>query len=153
MTKTKTRDDDVLVMERETATGFRPAPSTRRVEADPTLFPKLTPEPGLGRFWAEISDDLTIADQKKIPVDGAWTPILQRIAPLIHDWNAYAHNEETGEWEPLPAPAVGGWEVLERVRPAVAAFLTMCLKYNMGGTLPKEPNSSSDTDAGKPATG
>jgi hypothetical protein len=147
MSKTKTLD----FVANGTAHGFRAAPSTRIVKANPELFPKLAPAEGLDWFEAEIADDLTIADQKAILTTGPWEPIMRQIAPLIVSWNAAALNQETGEWEELPPPAEAGWEVLERVSQNVSAFLVMCFKFNVGSDLPKGPASSSDTDDGAAA--
>lgn len=144
----KTKELDAFVMN-GTAHGFRAAPSTRIVKANPELFPKLAPaDVGMDWFTAEIADDLTIADQKAILTTGPWEPIMRQIAPLVFSWNAAALNRETDIWEELPPPAEAGWEVLERVSQNVTAFLVMCFKFNLGGDLPKGQDSSGSTDDG-----
>lgn len=143
----KTKAPDPLVMN-GTAHGFRAAPSTRIVKANPDLFAKLAPAEGMAWFEAEVRDDLTILQQRNLPTTGAWEPIFRMMAPWVVGWNASEQNEETGEWEPLPPPAEAGWEVFERVSTHVAAFLVLAFKFNLGSDLPKGPQPTSGTDDG-----
>lgn len=147
MTKTKELEP-VMQVANGVAHGFRPMLTTRTVVADPDAYPQLRPADGMEPFTAEISDQLTMAEQKRIPVSGPWPPILQMIAPWVVSWNAGKLNGTTGEWEVLPPPAEAGWEVLEEVSAHVCAFLTICLKRNVGGDLPKGSSNIGDMGDG-----
>jgi hypothetical protein len=130
------------------AHGYRPAPSRRRVTPDLEKMAHLAPADGLEPFWADIDGDLTIAEQRAIPVTGPWQPILEQIAPRILAWNAGAVNPDTGEWELLPPPAEAGWQVLEQVSQHVVSFLVLALKFGSGSDLPKGRTPANGTRDG-----
>jgi hypothetical protein len=140
------------------AYGYRPAPSTRTVIADPARFPNANElirnaldrlgSGTAGFFEAEISDELTFAQLDKLNLNKPWADVFEQIAPYVISWNADAVNEDTGEWERLPAPAEAGPEVFRQVRTAVPLFLWLCLKLHLGGELPKELSSSDGMDDG-----
>lgn len=158
MTKSKVLEPETQAVN-GWAHGYRPSPTTRTVVADPERFP----DPNemmrgalerLGRgtdtyFEAEISAELTFAQLDKLNLARPWSDVFQQLAPYVIAWNAEALNEETGEWERLPAPVEAGPDVFRQVRTAVPLFLWLCLKLNIGSDLPKGPRLSNAMDDGE----
>jgi hypothetical protein len=142
------------------AYGYRPKPSTRTVKAEldrfskaagiTELLEKMSSDTGVV-FEAEITSELTISAQEKLTLNKPWPEVYKDLAPFVIGWNAGADDTPGGEFEALPAPASAGWEVFKRLRTDVALFLYFCLKFNLGGELPKERSSTGDTVDGADA--
>ena len=141
------------------AYGYRPKPTTRTIRADPERFTKsgisalierLAPDTG-NPFEAEIIAEITMSAQERLTLEKPWPDVYKDLAPYVIGWNAAADDNPQGKFEPLPAPADGGWEVFKRLRNNVAMFIWICLKFNVGGDLPKEQSSSGSTDDGEDA--
>ena len=130
--------------------GYIPKPRTRRVVADPERYPRLSPWDDAPPFWADIRDDLTFNQMNAIPTVGKVTYQDQQkiIAPYVHAWNAWAINDESGEWEQAPPPAEAGWEIFGSQTQHVTSFLVACLKFGAGTDLPKLLSRSGSTDSG-----
>lgn len=105
-------------------------------------------------FRATIITSLSFAEIDAIPLNGEATyqDIFSAIAPYVVAWNAMGRNAETGEYEPVPAPAEAGPEALRVVDPLVSIFLAAKLKrVHLGdpeAREKKEPHAS-DTPAGR----
>lgn len=109
-------------------------------------------------FRATIITSLSFAEIEAIPFSSETTydEIFPTIAPYVVAWNAMGRNAETGEYEPLPAPADGGPEMLRKVEPRVTVFLASKLRtVHLGDQTvrPKALTPSGDTPAGRNGTG
>lgn len=111
-------------------------------------------------FRATIVTSLSFAEIDAIPLtsDATYEQLFPTIAPYVVAWNAMGRNAETGEYEPLPAPADAGPDVLRKVEPIVSLFLAGHLRrVHLGDPDdPKDgsgPKPSASTPAGKSASG
>jgi hypothetical protein len=128
---------------------YIPARRSRIAIADPETFPRLTPEGDDVPFWIEIDDALTFRQIEQLPEDTTWHKQMQAIAPYVYDWNAVAELDDgSGRWEPVPPPAVGGWEQLLTQTLHVTSFIFACLKYNIDLKLPKGLKPTKPMDSG-----
>lgn len=120
---------------------------TRRAVCD---WPSLQPEDGAEPLWAEINDDLTVAEWERIPglKDTAVTvaEVQAAIAPHVLAWNCTAVNTASGQWETVPAPAELGGEALTYVSKRITTWLWLCLKAGADLNLPKGASNGSATD-------
>ena len=134
--------------------GFFPKPRTRRVTADPDIFPRLAPWEDAPPFWADIVDTLTFGQILSIPTESGTTYRAQQeiIAPWVIAWNAWAFNTETDAWEPAPPPAEYGPDIFESQTKDVTSFLVACFKFAAGTGLPKSGSRSESADSGNDAT-
>jgi hypothetical protein len=55
---------------------------------------------------------------------------LEKLAPYIHEWNAYGEDPETGEYEKLPPPRVAGADVFECI---LDKQIDWCIRVVMHG--------------------
>lgn len=115
-------------------------------------------------FRATIVTSLSFGEIEAIPLnsDATYEQLFPTIAPFVVAWNAMGRNAETGEYEPLPAPADAGPEVLRKVEPMVSIFLAAKLRKvhlevvegrplgsKPAGSTPDGP-SASDSDSAPP---
>lgn len=131
--------------------GYIPPQRTREIEA--TFEAAEGAEP----FRATIVTSLTFAEVEAIPFhsEAKWNDIFKAIAPYVLAWNAMGRNPETGQYEPIPAPAEGGWLTLRAVDMSVSLFLAEKLKtVYLGDTdaRKKESTPSDDTPDGRRET-
>lgn len=135
------------------AGGYIRKQSTRTVRALPGEFPRLTPDDDQVPFWAIIADGLTFRQLNNIPTSGpdaTFENQMKAIAPYVYDWNAWGEVEDQpGVWLPVPAPAVGGWEMFLSQTTYVTSFLVACLKLGAALDLPKGAPSMKNTDSGE----
>lgn len=134
------------------AGGYVPARRTRIARATKDNFPRLTPDDEQLPFWAEIDDALTFRQLAQIPTDenATYADQMRAIAPYVYNWNAWGELDgEPGTWAPVPAPAVGGWEMFQSQTLHVTSFLVACLKYQIDLLLPKGSTRSTTTDSGE----
>jgi hypothetical protein len=141
------RNLDPMIVE---AGGFQQAPRTRRVVADPDIYPRMSPWEDAPPFWAEIDDTLTFDEMTAIPADRKTTYLQQQeaIAPYVYAWNAWAYDEESEAWVAAPAPADYGSDIFATQTTHVTTFLVACLKYGRGTDLPKLQSRSESSDSG-----
>lgn len=127
-------------------TGFIPAQRTKVIEMTSDVAEGAEP------FRATIVTNLTFNEVDAIPLSGQWMDIFRSIAPYVLEWNAMGRNIETGEYEPLPAPAVAGPDVLQSVTFDVSQFLVLRIKTAHLGD-PDEPGANPEASDDSPDEG
>jgi hypothetical protein len=111
-------------------------------------------------FRATIITSLSFdeIDALRIDAERTFESIFKIMAPFVVAWNAEARISGTSTYEPLPAPAEAGWEVLQGIEPKVAVWLINQLrsapyaivpdpKANESESIEPTPDGKSETDS------
>lgn len=114
--------------------GFRPKIRTKELICD---WSSLEPDEGCAPLTATVPARLTWEDLEWIPMftltDGGISfpnakELREAIAPLVFGWNCEKVNRDTGNVEPVPAPADGGPDVFLVVDQDILLWLGLTLK-------------------------
>lgn len=118
--------------------GFRFQPPVKRVTCD--WFPT---QEGEDPLWADLPTTLSIREYDALRVNNDVTigELMPIVAPLVTAWNAEARDLNTGEWVPVPPPAVGGVDSLISQPSIVTTWLAIAIQRVNSTTSDEDPKA------------
>ena len=95
------------------------------------------PADGDSGLSARIRTHLTFGQIDDIPLkDGTkYLELEEAIAPYVLEWTVEAPNAETGEWEPVPAPADAGVDAFQFITGVELVWLASQLRMSALGEI------------------